>query len=114
MPMCILIDPCGIVRPGNACGEIVIVSATASRIAAVPHVATRSHGISFSAAISAETNAIQTMLMIPSAKSDAISAQQQPAHHAPFLTPIAYEPRRPERHEPRSELSGLRHLPRHT
>jgi len=37
--------------------------------------------------MSPATTAIQTMLITPSAKSDAIKAQQQPMHHAPCLAP---------------------------
>jgi len=63
---------------------------------------------------SAETNAIQTTLMIPSANSDAISAQQHPTHQAPFRTPIDSAPRTPPRQVRISAPSGLRHLFRHT
>ena len=42
----------------------------------------------YSTAISAATNAIQAMLITPRAKSAAISAQQQPTHHAPCFAPI--------------------------
>ena len=51
------------------------------------------------------------MLMTPSAKSDAISAQQQPTHQAPFLAPIRSAPAGPSRQEPSRKPSGLRHLP---
>ena len=77
---------------------------------AVPQVATRRQGTSFSAAISAATNAIQPTLMIPSAKSDAMSAQQQPTHQAPCAAPIRSAPAFPPRHEVRRNPSGLRHL----
>ena len=60
----------------------------ASRTAAVPYVAIRRHGTVFSKAMRPATTAIHTTLMIPNAKSDAISAQQQPTHQAPFLVPI--------------------------
>ena len=46
-------------------------------------VAARRCGTVFSNAIGAATTAIQTMLMTPSANSEAISAQQQPTHQAP-------------------------------
>ena len=49
----------------------------------------------FSAAIRPATTAIQVMLMTPSAKSDAIRAQQHPTHQAPFLMPIRTAPDRP-------------------
>ena len=52
------------------------------------------------------------MLITPSAKSDAISAQQQPTHQAPCLAPISTAPDRPSRQEPSKKPSGLRHLPR--
>ena len=48
--------------------------------AAVPHAAGRRQGSAFSARTIAATRAIQRRLMMPRAKSDAISAQQQPAH----------------------------------
>src|SRR6059058_4665990 len=60
------------------------------------------------------TNAIQGMLITPSANSDAISAQQQPTHHAPFFVPIRTAPDSPSRHDPSRAPSGLRHLPRQT
>src|SRR6266567_2552058 len=50
--------------------------------------------------------------MIPSAKNEAMSAQQQPTHQAPFWAPIRSAPNRPSRHEPSNNPSGLRHLPR--
>ena len=64
--------------------------------------------------MSAATNAIQTMLMTPSANSEAISAQQQPTHHAPCPTPIRSEPTRPSRQAPSRNPSGLRHFRRQT
>ena len=45
--------------------------------------------------MSPATNAIQVMLMTPSANSDAMSAQQQPTHQAPFFAPIRSAPERP-------------------
>src|SRR3954447_11519701 len=60
------------------------------------------------------TNAIHAMLITPSANSDAISAQQQPTHQAPFLAPIRTAPDGPSRHDVSSRPSGLRHLPTHT
>ena len=74
----------------------------------------RRHGKVFSTAISPATTAIQDTLMTPSANSEAISAQQQPTHHAPFLAPIRTAPASPSRHDPSSTPRGLRHLPRHT
>jgi hypothetical protein len=35
------------------------------------------------------------MLMIPSAKNDAINAQQQPTHQEPFLAPMRNAPDQP-------------------
>src|SRR5436305_1607039 len=58
--------------------------------------------------------AIHTTLMIPNANSAAMSAQQQPTHHAPFFAPIRTAPDGPSRHDPNRKPSGLRHLPRHT
>ena len=60
------------------------------------------------------TNAIHVTLITPRANSEAISAQQQPTHQAPFRTPIRTAPSRPSRHEPRRAPSGLRQWPRHT
>ena len=51
-------------------------------------------------------------IISPSAKSDAISAQQQPTHQAPCFMPISTAPQRPSRHAPSRKPSGLRHLPR--
>ena len=65
-------------------------------------------------AMSPATMAIQVTLMTPRAKSDAIRAQQQPTHHAPFLAPMRTAPDHPSRHDPRRAPSGLRHLPRQT
>jgi hypothetical protein len=78
----------------------------------VPYVATRRHGRSFSVAMSPATTAIQVTLMTPNAKSEAIRAQQQPTHQAPFSTPMRSAPDHPPRHDPRRKPSGLRHLPR--
>ena len=85
-----------------------------SKSAAVPYVATLRHGRVFSAAISPAMNAIHAMLMTPSAKSDAMSAQQQPTHQAPCIAPIRKDPDRPSRHDPSRKPSGLRHFPRQT
>ena len=74
----------------------------------------RRNGINFSNAMSPATTAIQTTLMTPSAKSDAIRAQQQPMHQAPCLVPIWSAPVRPLRQEPSKKPRGLRHLPRQT
>src|SRR3954451_15315379 len=63
-------------------------------------------------AMSAATTAIHDTLMTPSAKNDAINAQQQPTHQAPFFAPIRSAPSRPSRHELSNKPSGLRHLPR--
>src|SRR5215510_15695786 len=68
----------------------------------------------FSNAMSPATTAIHVTLMTPNAKSDAMRAQQQPTHQAPFLAPIWSAPDGPSRQEPSSEPSGLRHLPRQT
>jgi len=77
-------------------------------------VTVRPHGSVFSAAISAATNAIHAMLITPSANNAAISAQQQPTHHAPCFAPICSAPVRPSRHEPSRNPSGLRQCRRHT
>ncbi len=58
--------------------------------------------------------AIHVMLMIPNAKSEAMSAQQQPTHQAPFFAPIRSAPARPSRQLPSRNPSGLWHLERHT
>ena len=74
----------------------------------------RRNGINFSNAMSPATTAIQTTLMTPSAKSDAIRAQQQPMHQAPCLVPIWSAPVRPLAPGAEQEAEGLRHLPRQT
>jgi hypothetical protein len=85
-----------------------------TRTIVVPYVATRRHGRVFSIAINPATTAIQVTLITPSAKSDAISAQQQPTHHAPLPSPMRNAPDHPARQEPRSVPRGLRHFPRQT
>ena len=75
-------------------------------------VATR-HGRSFSAAISAAMNAIQPMLMTPSANSAAISAQQQPTHQEPWSNPTRNAPVRPGRQCSIRKPKGLRQCRRH-
>ena len=62
--------------------------------------------------MSPATKAIQAMLITPSAKSEAISAQQQPMHQPPCLAPIRSAPTGPSRQEPSRKPSGLRHFPR--
>src|SRR6187397_693013 len=104
----------GTVRPGSAPGATSMMTLSTTRTIVVPYVASRRHGIVFSIAISPATTAIQVTLITPSAKSDAISAQQQPTHHAPLPTPIRNVPAHPERQEPSSVPSGLRHFPRQT
>src|SRR3954447_20797960 len=71
-------------------------AASATRVVVTAPVATGSEGSSFSAATRAATRSIQPMLIAPSARSTAISAQQQPPHHRPRSTPM------------RVEASGLR------
>src|SRR5213593_1210360 len=102
------------VRPGTASGTASKSAPSTSSTAAVPYVATRRQGSVFSIAISPATTAIQMTLMIPSAKNDAISAQQQPTHQAPFFMPMRSAPDQPSRQEPSKRPSGLRHLPRQT
>src|SRR6266542_950997 len=63
----------GVVRPGIASGAATSNTPSRSRSAAVPYVTARPQGSVFSAAIRAATNAIQAMLITPSAKSAAIS-----------------------------------------
>ena len=50
--------------------------------------------------MSTATTAIQTALMTPRAKSDAMRAQQQPTHQAPFLIPMRNAPDHPSRQDP--------------
>ena len=76
------------------------------RRAAVPYVATRRDGISFSKAMRPATSAIQTTLITPSANSDAINAQQQPTHQAPCRAPICMAPESPSLQLPRRKPSG--------
>src|SRR5215216_3029061 len=92
--------PAGIVRPGTASGTASTSAPRTSSSAAVPYVATRRQGRVFSIAIRPATIAIQTTLMIPSAKNDAISAQQQPTHQPPFFSPMYSAPDQPSRQEP--------------
>ena len=61
----------------------------------MPRLATSFHGSSFSIAISAAMNAIQPMLITPSANSAAISVQQQPTHQPPCSIPIRSAPAPP-------------------
>src|SRR3954452_11118184 len=113
MPVICDIEPLeGIVRPGTTRGDASRRTPSTSRTSVAPHVATRLQGSVFSIAIRPAITAIQTMLMIPSAKNDAINAQQQPTHQAPFVAPIRNAPERPARQEPSNIPSGLRHLPR--
>src|SRR5712691_4275137 len=102
------------VRSGTASGTASKNAPSTSSTAAVPYVATRRQGSVFSVAIRPATIAIQTTLMIPSAKNDAISAQQQPTHQPPFFSPMRSAPDQPSRQEPSNRPSGLRHLPRQT
>src|SRR5262249_46011530 len=90
----------GIVSAGSASGAASSTTPSASKAVAVPYTATRRHGTVFSTAISPATNAIQAMLITPSANSDAINAQQQPTHHAPWPAPMSRTP------------GGLGHSPR--
>ena len=110
---CIGVSP-GVVSPGTAPGTVSTSTPRARRTAAVPNEATRRHGTVFSIAMRPATTAIHVTLMIPSAKSEAMRAQQQPTHQAPFPAPIRSAPDGPSRHEPSSVPSGLRHLPRQT
>src|SRR6185503_14819511 len=72
--------PLGSVNAGVASGATSISSPRARRTVAVPYMATRRHGRSFSTAMSAATKAVHAMLITPRANSDAISAQQHPTH----------------------------------
>ena len=56
------------------------------------------------------TTAIQKTLMMPSAKSDPIMAQQHPMHEVPCRIPICSAPDLPSRQAPRRKPSGLRHF----
>ena len=75
----------------------------------MPRFAHAVQGSSFSSAISAAMNAIQPMLITPSANSAAIRAQQQPTHQAPCSMPILIAPRRPGRQAVNRNASGLLH-----
>src|SRR5207247_10993060 len=110
--ICDIEPPAGMVRPGTEFGAVSRTKPSASNATVVPYTATRLHGSVFSIAIRPAITVIQTMLMIPSAKNDAINAQQQPTHQAPFFTPMRNAPERPSRHEPSNKPSGLRHFPR--
>src|SRR3954470_21196677 len=106
--------PPGIVSPGIADGAASMSTPRPSNSPAVPQVATRRQGRIFSTAISPATNAIQATLMIPSANSAAMRAQQQPTHQAPWAAPIRRAPVDPFRQEVSRNPSGLRHLLRQT
>src|SRR6185437_2298286 len=98
----------GTLRPGTFAGEAATPTASTPRITATPAVAASRHGRSFSMAISAATTAIQAMLIAPRANSAAISAQQQPMHHAPCSTPIRTAPSDPSCQEETRNPSGER------
>src|SRR5947207_7386564 len=109
------IDPVpGTVSPGRAPGAASRSTPRTAKIPVVEYTATRLQGTSFSTAISPATTAIHAMLITPRANSDAISAQQQPTHQAPCLTPIPTAPVGPSRQAPSRNPSGLRHFPRQT
>ena len=82
----------GIVSPGSAPGVARSSTPSTARTPVVPYSATRRHGTSFSSAIRPATTAIHTRLITPSAKSEAISAQQHPTHQAPWRVPIRSAP----------------------
>src|SRR5581483_9738442 len=89
--------PPGTTRPGTACGTARISTPRTSNTAAVPYVAVRRHGSVFSTAISPAMTTIHKTLMMPRANRDAMRAQQQPRHHAPFFSPIRTPPSHPSR-----------------
>src|SRR5215472_11179110 len=106
--------PPGTTKPGTKLGATRTPTARARRISVVDQTATRRHGTTFSTVIRAATTAIQKMLITPSANRAAISAQQQPRHHAACLEPIENAPPTPSRQVPRRKPNGLRHLLRQT
>jgi hypothetical protein len=65
-------------------------------------------------AISPATNAIQTVLITPSANSAAMRAQQHPTHQAPWFAPMRSAPDKPGRQEASKNPSGLRQCLRQT
>src|SRR5262245_43694584 len=99
--------PPGAVSAGIASGAASSRTPSTSRSATVPKTAMCRQGTSFSTAIKPATTAIQTRLMTPSAKSDAISAQQQPMHHAACLVPIRSPPTLPSRQLPSRKPSEI-------
>src|SRR5436190_17847365 len=80
--------------PGTDDGLTSSVIPTSASNAVTDQFAAMRDGNSFSTAISAAMNAIQPMLITPSANSAAISAQQQPTHQAPCTAPIRNAPYR--------------------
>src|SRR6202521_1881925 len=104
----------GTTSPGTECGATATITASTSRVAVVAHTTGRRHGIVFSAAIRPATTAIHTRLITPRANSAAMSAQQQPTHHAACLEPISIAPADPSCQLPSRNPRGLRHLERHT
>jgi hypothetical protein len=66
----------------------------------MPSVSRRPPGRTFSASTTSASTAIQATLIIPTANSTTMSAQQQPAHHSPCSPPISSAPLVPGRQQP--------------
>ena len=103
----------GIVSPGTWSGANATPSATTTSSSATTRLAPV-HGNNFSRATTAAITTAHVMLIRPSANSVAISAQQQPTHQAPCSMPMRAAPIRPDRQEPTTNASGLRHFARQT
>ena len=104
----------GRVSPGTLAGAKATPKPRTASRTAIPRLASAFHGRSFSTAINAAMNAIQPRLITPSANSAAISAQQQPTHQPPCVTPMRRAPSRPGRHLVIRNMSGLRQWRRQT
>src|SRR3954470_4125737 len=92
--------------PGTTDGATSSATPTRTSTAVTDQLAAIRDGSSFSTAISAAMNAIQPMLITPSANSAAISAQQQPTHQPPCTAPIRNAPYRLGRQFSMTNITG--------
>ena len=73
-------------------------AAPAAQAALPDQTTARRQGSTFSATTKAVSTAPQTMFMMPTANSTAISIQQQPMQKMPWRRPITTAPALPSRH----------------
>jgi hypothetical protein len=104
----------GSVRPGTLPGATAIQTPKASSATASARAIRSPGGSTFSASTISATTAIHRMLMTPTANRTSISAQQQPAHHAPCSAPIRSAPVGPGCQRASRKCSGLRQWRRQT